>query len=606
MHPAKRQDKKWSPRAEKLVFVGYTYTAKQYRLYDPSTKCLVKSRDVVFHGDLSFFKPEAQEIFLPFTNKIEELAVTRSLSPIPSDILPPPPPPPGTGREMRRPLPAWVRKPSTISHRESSTESRWRKTPKLSLQEPLDIEMNSDLGPFWSRQEGRRRARDDRVPGEPSGSRIAEERMSEVALDRNHTREGEGEGEGEESANLIVGYALMVVNGPKSIEEALNGTHRKEWTNAINSELQCLEGQDTWSVVSTSNDTNGNLLTISSRIVLQEKLGEDGQISPYKASVVAHGFRQRPGIDFVETYSPTISFPPIRMVQLKAAVQDNEIVQLDILTAFLESEIEELIYLQLPKEFGVLSERKIVLKDVYTGDKSGTRTANVVVQLKTSLYGLKQAGCNWYNMFESHLKDELVMKSSKHEAGFYTTECRATIIVWVDDMLLIGTKMEVRWMKSAISKRFKTKNLGNVEFFLSMLVEQDRDKKVIYLSEGAYLTSVLKRFQMENCKGCPTPMDPKCKLHNRLDQGEEADKTQYQEAVGCLTYTAITTRPDIAYASSIVVHFSSNLWIAHSTAVKRILRYLRHTQHLHLRLGRRTDWLIGEVRSLSGNAPFVA
>ena len=36
--PAKRQDKKWSPRAEELVFVGYTHRAKQYRLYNPSTK----------------------------------------------------------------------------------------------------------------------------------------------------------------------------------------------------------------------------------------------------------------------------------------------------------------------------------------------------------------------------------------------------------------------------------------------------------------------------------------------------------------------------------------------------------------------------------------
>jgi len=41
-----------------------------------------------------------------------------------------------------------------------------------------------------------------------------------VALDRNHTREGEREGVGEESANRIVGYAFMVANGQKSIEEA--------------------------------------------------------------------------------------------------------------------------------------------------------------------------------------------------------------------------------------------------------------------------------------------------------------------------------------------------------------------------------------------------
>ena len=130
VYPAKRQDKKWSTRVEKLVFVGYTHTAKQYGLYNASTKRLVKSRDVAFHEDTSFFTPEAQKIFLPFTNEIEEPAVSRSPSPIPKDILPvPPPPPSATGKEIRRPLPAWVQKQSSISHRESSTESRRRKTP---------------------------------------------------------------------------------------------------------------------------------------------------------------------------------------------------------------------------------------------------------------------------------------------------------------------------------------------------------------------------------------------------------------------------------------------------------------------------------------------
>jgi len=85
-------------------------------------------------------------------------------------------------------------------------------------------------------------------------------------------------------------------------------------------------------------------------MVLQEKLGEDGQVTGYKVLLVEHGFRQCLSIHFMETYSPTISFPTMEMVLLKASVDDKEILQLDIVTAFLESEIEELIYLQLPKE----------------------------------------------------------------------------------------------------------------------------------------------------------------------------------------------------------------------------------------------------------------
>ena len=54
-----------------------------------------------------------------------------------------------------------------------------------------------------------------------------------------------------------------------------------------------------------------------------------------------------------------------------------------------------------------------------------------------------------------------------------------------------------------------------------------------------------------------------------------------------------------------VACFSSNLSTAHWAAVKRILRYLHHTQHLRLRLGRGSDLAIGGVSRLSGNAPIL-
>jgi len=163
-------------------------------------------------------------------------------------------------------------------------------------------------------------------------------------------------------------------------------------------------------------------------------------------------------------------------------------------------------------------------------------------------------------------------------------------------MLLIGSKAEVTWMKSAISKGCKIKDLGNVKFFLGMLVERDRHKRRIYLSQGAYIKNVLTRFKIEDSKGCPTPMDLKSKLRNRLAEEEVTEKHQYQEAVSCLTYAAITTRPDIAYASALVGRFSGDLSTAHWVVVKRILRYLRETQELRLEPGRGENGAIGGVR----------
>ena len=74
---------------------------------------------------------------------------------------------------------------------------------------------------------------------------------------------------------------LFLMLGTVMVSTFIICTKGREWTDTINSELQSLEGHDTWSVVSTSNDTNDNLRTISLRMILQEKLGEDGRVSRY-------------------------------------------------------------------------------------------------------------------------------------------------------------------------------------------------------------------------------------------------------------------------------------------------------------------------------------
>jgi hypothetical protein len=56
----------------------------------------------------------------------------------------------------------------------------------------------------------------------------------------------------------------------------------------------------------------------------------------------------------------------------------------------------------------------------------------------------------------------------------------------------------------------------------------------------------------------------------------------YQSAVGSLMYAMLGTRPDIAFAVSVVSRYASNPSERHKTAVKRIFRYLRGTTNLRL------------------------
>ena len=69
---------------------------------------------------------------------------------------------------------------------------------------------------------------------------------------------------------------------------------------------------------------------------LQEEEYADGNVTVYKAQLVAKGFRQVQGVDYDETFSPVAMFKSIRIMLAIAAFYDYEIWQMDVKTAFLK------------------------------------------------------------------------------------------------------------------------------------------------------------------------------------------------------------------------------------------------------------------------------
>jgi hypothetical protein len=87
-----------------------------------------------------------------------------------------------------------------------------------------------------------------------------------------------------------------------------------------------------------------------------------------------------------------------------------------------------------------------------------------------------------------------------------------------------------------------------------------------------------------------TPMETSIKLTMSQSPNTTAEFAQmhdipYHEAVGSLMYTALGTRPDIAFAGQTVSRFSTKPGPAHWEAVKRIFRYLKCTTNLWLSYG---------------------
>ena len=81
--------------------------------------------------------------------------------------------------------------------------------------------------------------------------------------------------------------------------------------------------------------------------MLRRKLLPGGKLDKLKARIVAKGFTQREGIDYEETFSPTVRFESVRILVAAAGVGNMHTHQMDVTTAFLYASLEEEVYMEL-------------------------------------------------------------------------------------------------------------------------------------------------------------------------------------------------------------------------------------------------------------------
>jgi len=227
---------------------------------------------------------------------------------------------------------------------------------------------------------------------------------------------------------------------------------------------------------------------------------------------------------------------------------------MDIRTAFLYGNIEEEIWIDLPTGCGI------------------TGTA----KLKKALYGLKQAPRVWYNILANFLSTLGFTPLDADSSVF----CRnGTILaIYVNDLLIAGAlKPDINALKDKLKERFKMSDLGACHFYLGMEVIRDRPRRTLRLSQEAYLRKALEDYNMGNYNKTQTPIETSSRLIP-AESGYNADpllRRAYQSAVGSLIYAMLGTRPDLAYAVSIISRFSSNPTTAHMSAIKRVFRYIQ-------------------------------
>ena len=221
-------------------------------------------------------------------------------------------------------------------------------------------------------------------------------------------------------------------------------------------------------------------------------------------------------------------------------------------------------------------------------------TKNLIIcKLDKTLYGLKQAPRAWYSRLSVKLQRLGFQPSKADTSLFFYRKGKITIfmLVYVDDILLqVHHKDATKALLEDLRRDFALKDLGDLHYFLGIEVKKVKDG--IVLSQEKYVSDVLKRAGMMNCKVSNMPLSTSEKISKEEGEPLSAeDSTNYRSVVGALQYLTLT-RPDISFPINKVCQFLHTPTLAHWTTVKRILRYLRGTMSIGLKVTRSTSTLV--------------
>ena len=127
---------------------------------------------------------------------------------------------------------------------------------------------------------------------------------------------------------LMVATLETSDSDPKTYKQAMRLPDATSWLEACAAEVASLVENKVFAVV----DRPASHQTITSKWVFKKQRGLTGAVEKYKARIVARGFMQEEGVDYGETYSPTVRFESIRMMLAAAASDGLHMEQLDVLT----------------------------------------------------------------------------------------------------------------------------------------------------------------------------------------------------------------------------------------------------------------------------------
>ena len=422
---------KLEPRGREGRFIGYDSESKGYRVYWTDSRSIGVERDLIFEdcpSDEIIVLPE------PVTSKNRSQPSPKSTAtPEPKEV------PPNESSTPPDPVTEEVQPPAATEP--GRTKSGRNRTPSLKVREILDGKADG----------GTERGKSKLATGVqlPPG---AFPTIDEADPDPNNTA----------LASMV---EITFDDDPKSLKDAMDRSDWPEWKRAMEDEIALMAKYNVWDVVEEPADTN----IVGCRWVFRIKRDASGKVQKYKARLVAQGFTQIYGLDFLDTFVPVARLSAIRAVIALAASEDWELHQMDVKSAYLNSPIDAEIYMRLPPGYG---------------------QKGMVAKLNRGLYGLRQSGNLWHKTLSVAFDKLHLTRSATDHGVLFSHDSEGTTILCssTDDFLIAASSTKrMSTFKGNLSQHFEMTDLGELGWILGIRVKRNRPSKTISLSQAAYI-----------------------------------------------------------------------------------------------------------------------
>ena len=263
---------------------------------------------------------------------------------------------------------------------------------------------------------------------------------------------------------------------------------------------------------------------------------------------------------------------PFRIALARMMVEKLDSFVMDVETAFLYGDIEGEIFMKSP----------VGMEEIDPGS-----SPEDCYQLKKGIYGLCQAARQFWKKFVDTIKKEpfgFTVSSADPCMLFKENNlgvCK--IIMYVDDMLIIGEKKQIQEFATMIQKEFSVKIQHNLADYLGCEFHMNKEKARGWLGQPSIIKSLKEKFGERAMKErlSMTPGTPRfiaSRLEDKEDNVNAEDHETYRSGVGTLLYLTKHSRPDI---SNPVREFSKNMDApapAHLKEMYKLIRFVLSTK----------------------------